>query len=154
MAKHNHFWIVLFYSLGLVISLGVLSYILWDRPDPKIMYVPVPILQWGFVGGVVSVLYRLAFDRSHRPESDALYPWIVAKPVVGIVMGAIVYFIALSGELALNGKTEINNIAFLNILAFLGGFSDRFSLDLLEKIAGRVSKGKSEQESNKGDDPT
>lgn len=154
MDKNNHFWIVFFYSLGLLISLGVLSYFLWDVPDPKIMYVPVPILQWAFVGGIVSVLYKLAFDRTHCPKSDALYAWIVAKPVVGIVMGALVYFIAVSGELALNGKTQINNIQFLNIIAFLGGFSDRFSLDLLEKIAGRVSKGKSEHGSSKGNDPT
>jgi hypothetical protein len=111
-------------------------------PDPKIMYVPVPILQWAFVGGMVGVLYRLAFDRTDFQGSYALYPWIVAKPVVGIVMGALVYFIAVSGELALNGTTQISNIQFLNVLAFLGGFSDRFSFDLLEEISGRVGKGK------------
>ncbi len=119
-----------------------------------IMYVPVPILQWAFVGGIVSVLYKLAFDRTQFPESNALYLWIVAKPVVGIVMGALVYFIAVSGELALNGRTQITNIQFLNILAFLGGFSDRFSLDLLDRIAGKVNKKKSEEGSSKGNDPT
>ena len=137
--RKNYFWIVFFYSLSLLIILGLLSYILWDRADPMIMYVPVPILQWAFVGGMVNVLYRLAFDRSALPEGDVLYSWIIAKPVVGIVMGALVYFLAVSGELALNGQTQINNIEFLNILAFIGGYSDRFSLDLLDKISGKVN---------------
>lgn len=154
MPQQNHFWIVLIYSLGLLVALGALSYILWDLKDPKIMYVPVPILQWAFVGGMVGVLYRLAFDRGNSQDSFSLYPWIVAKPVVGIVMGALVYFIALSGELALNGTTRVNNIEFLNVLAFLGGFSDRFSVELLEKISGRVGKGKEEHGNSTENHPT
>jgi hypothetical protein len=45
----------------------------------------------------------------------------------------------VSGELALNGKAEIQNIEFLNVLAFLGGFSDRYSIDLLDRITGGTS---------------
>ena len=51
-------------------------------------------------------------------------------------MGAIVYFLAVSGELVLNGKTQITNNEFLCVIAFMGGFSDRYSVDLLDKITG------------------
>lgn len=130
------FWIVIGYSIGLILVIAGLSYLLWNRSDPRIVYVPVSILEWGFIGGMVGVLYRLSFKQHRHRNESQLYRWIIAKPIVAIVMGAIVYFLAVSGELALNGSTQINNIEFLNVIAFLGGFSDRFSIDLLNRIVG------------------
>lgn len=130
------FWIVIGYSIGLILVIAGLSYLLWNRSDPRIVYVPVSILEWGFIGGMVGVLYRLSFKQHRHRNESQLYRWIIAKPIVAIVMGAIVYFLAVSGELALNGSTRINNIEFLNVIAFLGGFSDRFSIDLLNRIVG------------------
>jgi hypothetical protein len=97
------------------------------------MFVPAWILVWAFIGGMVGVLYQLAFSECPRTR---LLTWLVAKPAVGVAMGAIVYFLAVSGELVLNGQTQIKNNEFLCVIAFLGGFSDRYSVDLLKKIAG------------------
>ncbi|MFA5353867.1 MAG: hypothetical protein WC291_06540 [Thermodesulfovibrionales bacterium] len=124
------------YAVVLLSIIAGVAYLVWDRPDPRIMYVPVPILVWAFLGGMVGVLYQLAFRKTQIPR---FYTWLVAKPVVGMVMGAVVYFLAVSGELALNGKTEIQNIELLNVLAFLGGFSDRYSVDLLDRMTGGTS---------------
>lgn len=131
----NRFWIAIAYVVVLILIVGLGSYLLWDWPDgdPLIMYVPATILVWAFIGGVIGVLYQLAF--SERPRTRLL-TWLVAKPAVGLAMGAIVYFLAVSGELILNGKTTVTNIEFLCVLAFLGGFSDRYSIDLLNKITG------------------
>jgi archaellum biogenesis protein FlaJ (TadC family) len=142
----NLFWIVIGYSIGLILIIAALSYLLWNQNDPRIVYVPVSILEWGFIGGMVGVLYRLAFKRSGHRNNAQLYRWIIAKPIVSVVMGAIVYFLAVSGELALNGRTQINNIEFLNVIAFLGGFSDRFSIDLLNRIVGAESWERSDPE--------
>jgi peptidoglycan/LPS O-acetylase OafA/YrhL len=124
------------YSGVLLLIISGVAYLVWNRPDSRIMYVPVPILVWAFAGGMVGVLYQLAFRKKLGPR---FYVWLVAKPVVGMIMGAIVYFIAVSGELALNGKAQIQNIELLNVLAFLGGFSDRYSVDLLNRITGGTS---------------
>ena len=129
-------WVAAIYSAVLLSMIAGVAYLVWDRPDPRIMYVPVPILVWALVAGMVSVLYQLAF---RKRQTSRFYTWLIAKPVVGMVMGAIVYFLAVSGELALNGKAEIQNIEFLNVLAFLGGFSDRYSIDLLDRITGGTS---------------
>ena len=120
------------YSLVLLLILGAVAYITWGKPDPQLWYVPVPILMWAFVGGMVGVLYQIAFKKDLNPR---FYTWLVSKPIVGMIMGAIVYFLAVGGELTLNGNTEIANIQVLCVLAFLGGFSDRYSIGLLEKIA-------------------
>jgi peptidoglycan/LPS O-acetylase OafA/YrhL len=127
-------WIAAGYSMVLLLIMGGVAYYLWDKPDPQIWYVPVPILMWAFIGGMVGVLYQLAFGQGLNPR---FYTWLVAKPVVGLVMGAIVYFLAVGGELTLNGKTQIENIQILSVLAFLGGFSDRYSVGLLDRITGR-----------------
>ena len=138
--NRTYFWIVFFYSVGLVVTMAVITYFLWDKKDPRIMYVPVPILQWSFVGGVAGVLYRLAFRGADASKDPNLFSWIVAKPVIGLFMGALIYFLAVSGELALNGKPQIANIQFLCAVAFLGGFSDRFSLETINRIVGGKEK--------------
>jgi hypothetical protein len=144
--NRNRFRLVIGYSVGLIVVISILSYLLWNRTDPRIIYVPVYILEWGFVGGMVGVLYRLAFTRTAHRDEAQLYLWAIAKPIVATVMGAIVYFLAVSGELALNGRTEIRNIEFLNVVAFLGGFSDRFSIDLLNRLIGREKESRREPE--------
>ncbi len=138
-------WISIGYSTVLLIVLGSVSYLVWDKPDPIIMYVPLPILQWAFVGGMIGVLHQLSFSRTRRTGQAGFYAWLVAKPVVGLVMGAVVYFVAVSGELALNGRTDIANIQLLNVLAFLGGFSDKYSIELLERITGGSSLKKQDE---------
>jgi peptidoglycan/LPS O-acetylase OafA/YrhL len=128
-------WVALSYSAVLLLLIAGISYLVWDKPDPRVMYVPVPILVWAFAGGMVGVLYQLAFRKG---QAIRLYTWLIAKPVIGMVMGGIVYFLAVSGELALNGKTDISNMELLNVLAFLGGFSDRYSVDLLDRVDRRT----------------
>jgi peptidoglycan/LPS O-acetylase OafA/YrhL len=129
--------LALLYAVLFLLLMGGVSIALWGIPDPKIMYVPVPILQWAFTGGMVAVLYRLTYHRKIDLGEADLYVWVIAKPVIGMVMGAMVYFLAVSGELFLNGRTEIQNIQFLNVLAFIGGFSDRLSIGLIDRIVAK-----------------
>jgi hypothetical protein len=144
----------------LFLVLGVLSYLLWNEPDPTIAYVPVPLLEWAFIGGMVAVLYRLAFREERLTKQ--LYLYIVAKPVIGLVMGGLVFFIALGTSILLGVSSyqrlivspEINQtvrdqfiffkgvnmwlpgymIYWLCAIAFIGGFSDRFSIDLIDRF--------------------
>jgi peptidoglycan/LPS O-acetylase OafA/YrhL len=145
--KRKLFWISLLYAVLLIIIIGGLSIVLWDlQYTPKIMFVPVYILEWGFVGGMLAVLYQAAYRRKDKNAEIELETWIVAKPIIGIFMGGLVYFLATLGEIVLNNRTEIQNIYFLNILAFIGGFSDRFSIDLIERVASRSIGTKSEKD--------
>ncbi len=144
-------WIAIGYVVLLIAVMAVLSYVLWDRTDPIIAYVPVPILQWSFIGGVIAVLYRMAY-RQNTP-GVSLYIWVVAKPIIGIAMGALIYFLVLSGMFVLTSYTQqtatqtpifpggqrsqasVNvSVFLLCALAFIGGFSEQFSTGLIKRI--------------------
>ncbi len=136
------FWVTIVYVAALLIIMGLLSYLLWDTKPFTIAWVPVAVLQWSFLGGMVAVLYRLAYRRN-TPGIE-LYTWVVAKPIIGLVMGAVIYFVALGGGrlvgadlLTPNGELkDFNTLLWLNALAFIGGFSDRFTVDLINRITG------------------
>lgn len=136
---------VLFESL-LLLVIGGVSLLLWGRPDPHIAYVPAPILEWAFVGGMVAVLYRAAYSpRSDIPRVK-LYTWAVAKPVIGLFMGALVYFLAVGGRLLLGSdgsNVNPNSILWLNALAFIVGFSDKFSIDLINQFVSKLTPTRS-----------
>jgi hypothetical protein len=126
--------------ISVVAFLGVMvgtSFLLWNRGDKFIMWIPVYALQGGFCGGMVAVFYRVAILRGAGLHGEKLYAWVVAKPIMGIALGGVVYLLVASGESALNGTPTINNYELVGALAFLGGFSDRFSLRLLNHLAGK-----------------
>lgn len=125
------------YALLLIAVAAGVAYVLWDRQsEPKIFYVPAHIWLWALIGGLVAVLHRAAYKANDDDAPIQFYPWLIAKPVIGTVMGGLVYLLAVCGELFLNSKTQIDNIQLLCVAAFIGGFSDRFSIDLITKIAG------------------
>src|SRR3990172_8152159 len=131
------------FACALFALVGVVVYLLWTRPtEPIVLFVPVYILVWGLLGGGVGVLHRLAFHRGDGKLGPELFTWVVAKPIIGMVMGGIVYFLAVSGELFLNGRTQITNIHFLNVLAFIAGFSDRFSIDVIDRVAAKAGQAR------------
>jgi hypothetical protein len=53
---------------------------------------------------------------------------------------AIVYFIAVSGQVVLNGDNQVRNTEFLNALAFIAGLSDRFAITLFKRVTTTYSK--------------
>ncbi len=134
-------WISLFYVDILILVIGAVSILVWGQSDSIIAYVPTPILEWAFIGAVVAVLYRLA--TIENTPGTRLYLWIIAKPLIGLSMGALVYFIALGGSILLGNPSEnlpSNTIYWLCALAFVGGFSDKFSMDLMDRFVSTSLK--------------
>lgn len=134
----------------LLLVLGGVSYLIWPRDDATgaliwkpekgiiIMWVPIAILEWAFAGAMVSVLYRLAYRKRIQRVDLELYTWVVAKPIIGLFMGALVYFLALAGAKLLDGPPEaLKNALWLNVIAFVGGFSDELSVGLINRFVRR-----------------
>jgi len=139
-------WIALVYSLVLACVAAGIAALLWNKPDPRIAYVPAYILFWAFVGGVVSVLMRAAYRRGFDTDEFDLGTWMLIKPVIAVPVGGVVYFIAVSGQLVMNSETRIENIEFLNVLAFLAGLSDRFAMALFRLLTSTYSRGGGEDQ--------
>ena len=139
----------------LVIVLAAVSFAIWPRNDKgalewksgqnfAIMFVPISILEWSFAGAMVSVLYRLAYRKRIRQVGFELYTWAVAKPVIGLFMGGLVYFVALAGARLLESSSNaLADALWLNVAAFVGGFSDELSVGVINRfVRGRLGVGK------------
>ncbi len=98
-------WLTVVVAVALLGILTAISIAIWPRVDgrlkwpvdnPIIMFVPIAILEWAFAGGMVSVLLRLASRRDLPASRLGLYTWAIAKPIIGLFMGSLVYFLALA----------------------------------------------------------
>jgi hypothetical protein len=69
------------------------------------------------------------------------FRWLIARPIIGIIMGSIAYLGVVSGMLILstsNGTTGTVREEIVWLLAFLGGFSDRFFESVIAALLARV----------------
>lgn len=152
--EKKFFWLTIIYVVVLLLIVGIVSVLLWNKPDPIIMYVPVPILEWAFVGSMVGVLYRLAYRKKVWDSHLGLYTWVIAKPIIGLVMGALVYFLALGGGKLLGAPADAlkgEQVYWLNVIAFIGGFSDKLSIGLINGIVEQAL-GKDDSKDSKDAD--
>lgn len=121
----------------LVVVLTAVSIVIWNQ-NPLIMWVPAAILEWAFAGGMVAVLYRLAYRKEIRTVGMELYTWSIARPIIGLFMGSLVYFLALAGGKLLDTPPKaLEKALWLNVVAFVGGFSDELSLGLIKQFVKR-----------------
>ena len=127
----------------------VVSIAVWNKTDPIIAYVPGPVIEWGFLGGMVAVIYQLSYRRKKYSSLTQLYTWAMAKPLIGIVMGGLVYFLAVSGSLYFGGSAGddplVGRTALFNVIAFIAAFSDRWSIDLIEKFTSKTGLAEGDQ---------
>ena len=97
-------------------------------------------LMWGGIGGVVGALYSLWWHVSEVQDFDKRYTmWYLVQPIMGFVLGGIVYLIIGTGFLALQGtvpnaESAIGVQLFPALVAVLGGFRQKFVYELLERI--------------------
>lgn len=104
----------------------------------KIINLPVPVILWSVVGSVAAILYR--FTNAGDSELREPLRWLVARPLSGIIMGAVTYLIIKVGLITINADNAantLNNSEVMYLIAFLAGFSDRFSDYLLRTMIGQ-----------------
>lgn len=126
-------WIVLGVAAFLLLLVALLGFTLRDfwTPDMSVPVVglPISIIIWSFIGGVAAMLQAFVDSKKTKPISIN-YEWLLWRPIVGMIMGCVVY-LAISAGLVVLGSDDISNLSnarnqfFLWALAFMGGFSDK-----------------------------
>ena len=97
-------------------------------------------LMWGGIGGVVGALYSLWWHVAHEQDFDKRYNmWYLIQPLMGFILGGIVFLIITTGFLALEGTVPTTESSrgvqmFPALVAVLGGFRQQFVYELLERI--------------------
>lgn len=121
-----------------------------------IIDVPLPVVIWAAIGSLSAILYRFYKYPPRRLKTEI--QWLVARPIIGIVMGAMAYLAITSGLFIFGVATgenptgEIARPQIIWFLAFLGGFSDRFFETVIETVIGKVSTPQA-SESDQAADP-
>ncbi|MBN1639969.1 MAG: hypothetical protein JXA09_01945 [Anaerolineae bacterium] len=107
---------------------------------------------WGGVGGVLGALYSLYWHAAKVKDFDKQYVmWYVVQPLIGLIIGALVYAIVDAGFLSLvSGSTpaqELTIKAFPYTLACIAAFRQRFILEIVDRLiqvlAGTEGKAES-----------
>ncbi len=130
-------------QLGQTRLLDWISAVVGSQADTTFVGILVPFLNslvWGGIGGVVGALYSLWWHVSHLQDFDKRYNmWYLVQPIMGLVLGGIVYLIIATGFLALQGSVPTAEAArgvqmFPSLVAVLGGFRQKFVYELLDRI--------------------
>jgi hypothetical protein len=105
----------------------------------------------GGIGGVIGILYSLYWHVAMKQDFDRQYVmYYLVQPVMGFVLGAVIYFIIGSGFLVINFALPDSSdasavlasptiIAIQVVLGWAAGFRQRFVFEMVDKIVQRVS---------------
>lgn len=93
---------------------------------------------FGALGGVAVGLYGLYSHIQIRDFDPKYMLWYICKPIVGGIFGWFIFLIYYVGLLAVQtGRTEQSgspNPWLFYIIAFLAGFSERFTIKIIDRI--------------------
>lgn len=141
-------WQLLALLIGVIIV--ALSYVtgltLFGLPVAAELIVLIRTLGWGMIGGVIGALYNLTRFVQRREYDPAYAMHYFARPIFGMLLGALLFVLSQAGILAGNliiGDFKAGPI-FLYVFAVLAGFKQEyvgeFFDNLVKAMFGRPSK--------------
>jgi hypothetical protein len=149
--KEQRYWQIAAIFIIVLYTAGLLSVIFYtdvtksNTPTP-IFGVPLSVIMWGAAGSLAAILYRF-YTEQGRIRFASEFRWLIARPIIGIIMGAVVYLAVISGLALLGATTSSNNgtipaqesrIEVYWVIAFLAGFSDKFYLGVIDLLVART----------------
>jgi hypothetical protein len=99
-----------------------------------------PYLWTGAIGGMTISYWGLVKHTVEMDFDDAYKLWYWFKPLLGAVFGLIAVVIVKAGLVSIQGPApgttggEVPNTLPLHIIAFIAGFSERFFVQLIDRV--------------------
>lgn len=113
-----------------------------------ILGIPIPVVIWGFIGSIASMIYR--FNKKPIHDFGDSIKWLITRPIQGIILSCAFYLVLISGQFLFTGNVDPEQQGLLNspeiilFLSFLIGFSDKFNESvfstLIDKYSGNNKK--------------
>jgi hypothetical protein len=99
----------------------------------------ISTLVWGGIGGAVGALYSLWYHVSDQRDFDREFlVWYYTQPILGMVLGGIVYLLFMTGMMVLQGGSATTDSLGARLLpsliAAIGGFRQNFVFDQLARV--------------------
>jgi hypothetical protein len=129
-----------------------------------ILGVPLSVVLWGATGSLAAILFRFYTEKGLiRFASE--FRWLIARPVIGIIMGAVVFLAFYSGLMlmgseggypsagentgqsagpvgtlgaAADAMARTSQRKVFWVIAFLAGFSDKFYVGVIDLLVART----------------
>jgi hypothetical protein len=128
------FWLELIY----LIVLMLIGYLTYQRPSywlwSKFVTVQAGTAWFGALGGVTIGLFGLYTHIQARNFDPKYLLWYISKPVMGAIFGWFVCMVFFVGLLAIQNNSNTANPSLLYVIAFLAGFSERFTIKIVDRI--------------------
>ncbi len=152
-------WLVFLSGFALVTTVGGTTFSAWvayllgvpidsERLNWAVLFLST--LAWGGIGGVTSALWSLYYHISIQRDYDPVENlWYYSQPVLGMVLGGIVFLIMGAGFLVvqvdLAGQDAALGARLLPAaIAVIAGFRQTVVLDLIERAIALIAPPKSE----------
>lgn len=90
---------------------------------------------FGSLGGVTIAIFGLYTHVQARDFDPGYRLWYLCKPVIGAIFGWFVAFVFFVGLISVQGNSaNLTNRHLLYVIAFLAGFSERFTVKIVDRI--------------------
>lgn len=105
----------------------------------------ISTLAWGGIGGATAAMWSLYYHISVRRDYEPIENlWYYTQPLIGMVLGGIVFLIMGSGFLVVQatptaGDSAIGARLVPAMIAVIAGFRQAVVLDMIERIVGLIT---------------
>ena len=135
-------WRLLWIEIGWLVLLLLLGYLTYKWPKAflwdGLINMHLQTAWFGALGGITIAIYGIYEHVSLRDFDPKFELWYICKPIIGAIFGWFVWLIFLVGLLSVQGLEEkgIKHPELPYVIAFLAGFSERFTLKMIDKLMG------------------
>jgi hypothetical protein len=132
-------WRLLWIELAYLVFILLLGYVVHMFPGfwlwAGLVNLSSGTAWFGALGGVAVALYGI-YGHVQARDFDAKYElWYICKPLMGAVFGWFVYLVYYVGLVSVQGvSVEVKTPAVPYAIAFLAGFSERFTVQIIDKL--------------------
>jgi len=89
---------------------------------------------WGTIGSILQGFWWLWQHVSDRSLRKYWFVWFLLLPIIGAILGALMYFIFNAGFIAATGEVQLKSEIFPMLLSALAGFSCRWAIKSLNEL--------------------
>ncbi len=145
-------WLLVFIAGFLLNDQMSAVFVSTNSPDVKTILAAWFSALAGGIGGVLSILYSLHWRVSTTRDFDPQFiMYYLVQPIMGFVLGAVVYFIVAAGFLFVNLATNTGDvksgdvlasttvIAFQVLFGLIAGFRQKFVFETIDRIVQQFS---------------
>ena len=143
--------IVLILAVIMIGIVGTLAFYMDANTEIAVIGLPLPVVLWSFIGGVGATLYAFVGSQQEMETVSLRLDWLIGRPIVGVIMGSVVYLAIVAtsttiigGDVQANAAATASKPYLLWALSFIGGFSDKFAILLFDNLVGKYTTGAKE----------